>query len=74
MQWGETWDLIVPISRGDFDESHIYAELGDVLIGNVEGRTNDSDTTFFKSVGNAIQDLVVASFLEERARQEDPRH
>jgi ornithine cyclodeaminase/alanine dehydrogenase-like protein (mu-crystallin family) len=67
----EAGDLIVPISRGDFDESHIYAELGDILIGNAESRTNDSEITFFKSVGNAIQDLVVASFLEERARQED---
>ena len=63
--------LIVPISRGDFDESHVYAELGDVLIGIEEGRTNDSQFTFFKSVGNAIQDLVVASYLEKRARQED---
>lgn len=62
--------LIVPISRGDFDESHVYAELGDILIGIEEGRTNDSQFTFFKSVVNAIQDLVVASFLEERARQE----
>ncbi|MXY07469.1 MAG: ornithine cyclodeaminase [Rhodothermaceae bacterium] len=67
----EAGDLMVPICRGEFDESHIYAELGEVLMGNVEGRTNDSEITFFKSVGNAIQDLVVASFLEERARQED---
>ncbi len=67
----EAGDLVVPIRRGDFDESHIYAELGDILIGNVASRTSDSEITFFKSVGNAIQDLVVASFLEERARQED---
>ena len=62
---------MVPISRGDFNESHICAELGDFLIGNVEGRTNDSEITFFKSVGNFVQDLVVASFLEEQARQEN---
>ena len=67
----EAGDLMVPISRGDFNESHIYAELGDILMGNVEGRTNDSEITFFKSVGNAVQDLVVASFLEEQARQEN---
>ncbi|MDE2827080.1 MAG: hypothetical protein OXL40_07185 [Bacteroidota bacterium] len=67
----EAGDLMVPISRGDFDESHIYAEFGEILMGDLEGRINDSEITFFKSVGNAIQDLVVASFLEERTRQED---
>ena len=62
---------MVPINRGNFDESHIYAELGDILIGNVESRTNFSDVTFFKSVGTAIQDPVVAGFMEEQAGQED---
>ena len=47
----EAGDLIVPITRGDFNESHIYAELGNILMGNVKGRTNDSEITFFKSVG-----------------------
>ena len=65
----EAGDLIVPIQRGDFGESHIHAELGEVLADDTRGRTSDSEITFFKSVGNAIQDLVVASFLEKRAAQ-----
>ena len=36
-------------------------------MGHIQGRTSDSEITFFKSVGNAIQDLVVASFLEKRS-------
>lgn len=65
----EAGDLIVPIQRGDFDESHIHGELGEILIGSKKGRTSDSEITFFKSVGNAIQDLMVASFLEKKAKE-----
>jgi ornithine cyclodeaminase/alanine dehydrogenase-like protein (mu-crystallin family) len=35
----------------------------------VPGRTNDRERTVFKSVGNAIQDLVVAARAYERARE-----
>ncbi|MCY3630924.1 MAG: hypothetical protein OXI05_03870 [Bacteroidota bacterium] len=65
----EAGDLIVPIQQGHFDASHIHGELGEILMERIQGRTNDSEITFFKSVGNAIQDLVVASFLEKRARE-----
>jgi len=43
-------------------------ELGEVLAGTVPGRTTDDERTIFKSVGNAIQDLVVAARAYERAR------
>jgi ornithine cyclodeaminase len=43
-------------------------ELGEVLAGAVPGRTTDRERTIFKSVGNAIQDLVVATRAFEQAR------
>lgn len=43
-------------------------ELGEVLAGTVPGRTTEGERTIFKSVGNAVQDLVVASRAFERAR------
>jgi ornithine cyclodeaminase/alanine dehydrogenase-like protein (mu-crystallin family) len=43
-------------------------EIGEILSGRVSGRTNDAQRTVFKSVGNAIQDLVVAARAYERAR------
>ncbi len=67
----EAGDLVQPIQHGDFDESHIHAELGEILLSNISGRTCDSEITLFKSVGNAIQDLVVANFIEKRAREMD---
>lgn len=43
-------------------------ELGEILSGRLAGRTADRERTVFKSVGNAIQDLVVATRAFERAR------
>lgn len=44
-------------------------ELGQVLAGDVPGRSNEGERTVFKSVGNAIQDLVVGARVYERALQ-----
>ncbi len=44
-------------------------EIGEVLAGTAAGRESDTQRTIFKSVGNAIQDLVVAARAFERARQ-----
>jgi len=42
-------------------------EIGEVLAETVPGRTSTDERTVFKSVGNGIQDLVVASLAYERA-------
>lgn len=47
------------------------AELGEVLAGRAPGRTSRDERTVFKSVGNAVQDLVVAARVYERALAED---
>ncbi len=44
-------------------------EIGEVLAGRVPGRRDRSDRTVFKSVGNAVQDLVVAARVYELAVQ-----
>ncbi|MGA9531873.1 MAG: hypothetical protein WBR18_04075 [Anaerolineales bacterium] len=63
----EAGDLIGPIQRGEYDESEIYAEIGEVVAGTAAGRTNDSQITFFKSVGVAVQDAVAAGRAVARA-------
>ena len=44
-------------------------EIGEVLSGKAAGRQDERQRTVFKSVGNAIQDLVVAARVYERARE-----
>ncbi len=56
----EAGDLIVPIAEGILDVSVIAAEIGEVVAGRVPGRESEDQITFFKSVGNAVQDVTVA--------------
>lgn len=56
----ETGDLIQPIQEGLFTENHIYAELGEIVLGNKPGRSNANQITYFKSVGLAVQDAMAA--------------
>jgi len=44
-------------------------EIGAALCGEVPGRSDAEERTVFKSVGNAIQDLVVAAAVYDRARE-----
>ena len=42
-------------------------ELGEVLAGKKPGRTNDTEVTLYKSMGNAMEDMVVANLVYETA-------
>ncbi len=59
----EAGDIITLLAQGRITEEHIHAELGEVAAGHKTGRTADDEITFFKSVGNAVQDLATASHL-----------
>jgi ornithine cyclodeaminase/alanine dehydrogenase-like protein (mu-crystallin family) len=63
----EAGDLIIPINDGLMSADDIVGELGEVVDGTVTPRTSVSDVTFFKSVGNAVQDIAVANVAVQRA-------
>ncbi len=65
----EAGDLILPIKEGAITEAHIHAQLGEVVTHAKPGRTDDSEITFFKSVGLAIQDVAAAMLAYRRARE-----
>src|SRR5271163_4526827 len=45
---------------GLVDDSHIVAEIGQVLAGEVEGRRSAEEITVYKSLGHVVQDLASA--------------
>lgn len=55
----EAGDIVIPLRNGAISESHIAAELAEVVKGAVV-RTGPEDVTVFKSVGIAPEDLAVA--------------
>ncbi|MBA3415618.1 MAG: ornithine cyclodeaminase [Chloroflexia bacterium] len=63
----EAGDLIIPLQQGLVDVGHFSRELGMVVAGTVPGRRDDAEVTLFKSVGNAVQDVVVARRAYDRA-------
>ena len=65
----EAGDLIIPLKEGAITEDHIYAELGDLVLGRRKGRTKGDELTVFKSVGLAIQDSSVASLVLKKWRE-----
>ncbi len=67
--WAEAGDLIGARDRGLIDEGHIAGELGEVVLGHMPGRTDREQTTFFKSVGNAAQDIAAARAAYQQARE-----
>jgi len=63
----ESGDIIIPIKEGIIDETHIYAELSELVAGAKKGRDNDREITLFKSVGLAIEDAITAKLAYEKA-------
>jgi alanine dehydrogenase len=56
----EAGDFRIPRDEGAITDAHILGELGDLLLGRVEGRTGPADVTLFKSLGLAIEDVAAA--------------
>jgi alanine dehydrogenase len=63
-------DLVHAVEAGVIGREDV-AQLGDVLIGNAEGRHSVGDVTVFDSTGLAIQDLAIALAAMERADELD---
>ena len=52
---------------GLIDDSHIVAEIGEVLAGRVPGRRSADEITLYKSLGHVVQDLAAAWWLYSTA-------
>ncbi|WP_250227896.1 ornithine cyclodeaminase family protein [Anaeropeptidivorans aminofermentans] len=59
----ESGDFLIPLSEGAITKEHLLGELGDVILGNLEGRKNDEDTTIFEALGLAVEDLASADYI-----------
>lgn len=66
--WAEAGDLIQARDAGALDPARIV-EIGEVIAGSAPGRADAAQITFFKSVGNAVQDLAVGQLVLAEARR-----
>ena len=63
----EAGDLLKPMNEGLIDESRFKTELGHLVAGTALARADDQEISLFKSVGNAVQDVVVARYAVDQA-------
>ena len=63
----EAGDIVMNIAAGLFDASHVRGEIGELVLGRVQGRTSPGDITIFKSLGMAVEDVVAADLVFRRA-------
>jgi alanine dehydrogenase len=49
----------------------IFAELGQVLSGEMPGRSSDAEITLFKSLGTAVEDIAAADLVYQKATRSD---
>jgi len=58
------------VEAGTVDADHCHAELGDVVAGEAEGRTDPDEITVFDSGGTGIETAAAAAMLYEKARED----
>lgn len=63
----EAGDILIPLEDGTIAEKDFTGDLGDVVLGKVVARENDEEIIVFKTVGVAVQDLVAAKKIYEKA-------
>ncbi|MGC1449545.1 MAG: ornithine cyclodeaminase family protein [Candidatus Sulfotelmatobacter sp.] len=59
----EVGELLIPLREGAIAPDHVAADLHEVVSGKKQGRRSAEETTVFKSVGCALEDLVAAELL-----------
>ncbi|TQQ80743.1 ornithine cyclodeaminase family protein [Halonotius roseus] len=62
-------EINVPYSAGTLTDSDIYGALGEIVIGEKEGRTPADGLTVFDSTGLAIQDVAAARVVYTAANE-----
>lgn len=63
----ESGDILIPLEQGIITEDDFTGDLGDVINGKVVGRENDDEIIVFETVGVAVQDLMAAKTIYDKA-------
>ncbi len=61
---------LAAVEEGAIGEDHVHAELGEVVAGEAEGRTDDEQVTLFDSGGTGIETVAAGYMLYEKAVEE----
>src|SRR5262249_15921524 len=65
----EAGDLIIPIQEGAIAAEHLYASIAELVSELKPVSDDDRQTTVFKSLGMALEDLVAAYLAYRKASE-----
>ena len=63
----ESGDILKPLAEGTITEADFTGDLGELILGKIPGRRDDHEILVFETVGVAVQDLVAAKKIYEKA-------
>ena len=67
----EAGDFLTPKAEGAIGDDHILGEIGDILLGTLQGRASGEEITLFKSLGIAVEDLAAVHLIFTRALEQE---
>lgn len=70
-QCGRVGEMEIPLIQGVIHKEDIAGEIGDLLVGNVEGRQSEDQITIFDATGLYILDLAAAKSVMSIAAKEN---
>lgn len=68
-QASHSGEINVPLSEGVIKVEDIHGTLGEVVANIKKGRENDGEITIFDSTGLAIEDIICAKLVCEKAKE-----
>ena len=66
----EAGEVEIPVKKGIVSEADIN-EIGDLILGNCEGRTSDEDITIYDPAGMALLDIAAAKVALDLAEEKN---
>ena len=68
MEAGETE---IPLKKGIITEKDIRGEIGDLILGNVDGRTSKEQITIYDATGMALLDIAAGKAALDLAAEKN---
>lgn len=65
----EGGDIMIPVTEGAIDETHIIGELGELLQGKITGRQDKGQITLYQSHGINAQDMFAAKHIHAKGQE-----
>lgn len=59
----ESGEYLVPLKEGLITEDFVKGSVGQLLLGQIEGRTSDEEITMFDALGMAVEDVICGRYL-----------